>query len=110
MSQVSIVLVHEPFPAHLATVRAAMEAMGSPTVRVIDIGGTLYAVEGTHRLAAAAEMGVPVHIDVVDDGTGDDDVEIDGLDLDDRSTWTLGDLREYLVDDPRIIVSVEEAE
>ena len=43
-----------------ARVRKEMKNLGGPTIRVIDGGDCLLAVEGCHRIQAAAELGEPV--------------------------------------------------
>lgn len=49
---------------HLEKVRREMVELGSPTIRVWDGRGSgpLDAIEGSHRLAAASELGVPVKL------------------------------------------------
>ena len=51
---------HEPYweTGHLARVVSEMETQGSPTIRVIQRDGKYYALEGSHRLAAAHFLGV----------------------------------------------------
>ena len=75
-----IILVNDIDAVHLEEVKAAMATMGSPTIRAIDGGDCLLAVEGSHRLRAAEELGVPVKIEIVGD---DDIVDLDTLDWDD---------------------------
>lgn len=50
-------------------------------VRAIDAGDHLIAVEGSHRLRAAEELGQPVNIEIIDD---EDTVDLDTLDWDDN--------------------------
>ncbi|HSX62243.1 MAG TPA: hypothetical protein VLF18_18830 [Tahibacter sp.] len=50
--------LHEPDPTHLARVVAEMQQMGPPTIEAIDCGTYLAALEGSHRLAAAAQLGL----------------------------------------------------
>jgi hypothetical protein len=90
----TIVAPHKTDAEHLAKVIETMRAKGAPTIRVIDVGGGVYAaIEGCHRLAAAKVLDLEPAIEVVD---GNDDDTVTGLDLDDRKTWTIGELREYL--------------
>lgn len=50
---------HEPYPdGHLGEVVAEMVQIGPPTVRVMEHGGELCATEGSHRLAAAYQLGL----------------------------------------------------
>jgi len=62
-----IIAIHAAESAKLAAVKAQMAELGSPTIRVVPYGDNQYlALEGSHRLAAAAELGLPVELDVVD--------------------------------------------
>lgn len=50
---------HPPYEdGHLGEVTQDMRAQGAPTIRVVRFNGELYATEGSHRLAAAAYLGV----------------------------------------------------
>jgi len=56
---------HEPYSdGHLGEVtnlmqwRQAILSSGAPTIRVVRFKGELYATEGSHRLAAAAYLGI----------------------------------------------------
>lgn len=50
---------HEPYTTgHLADVTADMRTAGAPTIRVVEVGGVYYAIEGSHRLAAAEYLGL----------------------------------------------------
>lgn len=77
----NIILVNEIDAAHLAEVKAAMAALGAPTIRAIDGGDQLIAIEGSHRLRAAEELGIAVNVILVGD---DDTVDLDTLDWDDN--------------------------
>jgi hypothetical protein len=76
-----VILVNSVDPAHLAEVKAQMAVMGSPTIRAIDAGDHLIAIEGSHRLAAAEQMGVTVKIEIIDE---DGMIDLDTLDWDDN--------------------------
>jgi hypothetical protein len=42
-----------------------MKELGSPTIRVINVGGEIYALEGSHRLAAAQKLDIkPILIEM----------------------------------------------
>lgn len=100
MNAKTLIAMHDVDHNHLASVASAMRTLGSPTVRAIDCGGLLYLIEGTHRVAAAKQLGVPVNVSVVaDDHTDESDI-VTGLDIDDRSAWTVGELRDYVADRP----------
>jgi hypothetical protein len=76
-----IILVNEIDTDKLEAVKAEMEKLGSPTIRAIDAGDHFIAVEGSHRLRAAEELGLPVNIETVDD---DGIVDLNTLDWDDN--------------------------
>jgi hypothetical protein len=65
---------------HLEEVKAEMITRGSPKIRVLDGGDVLIAIEGSHRVSAAAALGIPVEVVIIDD---DDKIDLDTLDWDD---------------------------
>jgi hypothetical protein len=77
----TINLLHHHFDTgHLEEVKAEMVALGSPTIRAIEVAGDIYAVEGCHRLRAAQDLGIPVTLKMLDwDGA----VDLDTMDYDD---------------------------
>lgn len=84
--------IHAVDQAKLAGVVAEMAALGSPTIRVVDCGDYLMALEGVHRIAAAAQLGVPLTIEYLDQ---DDLVAADSLDWQDLQSgesYTAGEL------------------
>jgi hypothetical protein len=79
--------------AQYAEVRAYMLAHGAPTIRACDVGGAWVAIEGSHRLAVAAELGITPDIDAMD---YDSDVRVEH-DLDDVPAGaTTADIIAYL--------------
>lgn len=76
-----IILVNDTDAAHLDEVKADMAHLGAPTIRAIDAGDHLIAIEGSHRLRAAQELGVAVNIQTIND---DETVDLDTLDWDDN--------------------------
>lgn len=66
---------HKPDPERLAGVKAEMTFLGPPTVRCVQWRGELYALEGSHRLCAAFELGLVPQIIVLqpDRFLGDDE-------------------------------------
>lgn len=67
---------HEPYTdGHLGKVVAEMKAKGAPIINVVEWRGDYYAIEGSHRLAAAYHLEiepvlvvtVPDHIDQSDE-------------------------------------------
>ena len=75
-----IILVNDTNPAHLEMVKAEMMVLGSPTIRAIDGGDCLIAIEGSHRLRAAEELGLMVKVEIIDE---DGEIDLDTLDWDD---------------------------
>jgi len=76
----------------LAGVIDQMRTLGAPSIRVVDCGDYLMALEGTHRIAAAAELGMAPELIVLDQ---DDLVEADSLDWQDLRAgqkYTAGEL------------------
>jgi hypothetical protein len=50
---------HEPYTdGHLGEVLEQMKKLGAPTIEVVEWRGDYFAVEGSHRLAAAHELGL----------------------------------------------------
>jgi hypothetical protein len=94
-----LIALHGVDESKLVDVIAEMRTMGAPTIRCVEDGNGAWAIEGTHRLAAAAALGMTPVLEIVD---GDDDTEIRGLDLDDQETMTLAALREYVIDTRRV--------
>jgi len=91
-----VYLAHNHYDkAHLEEVKAVMLKMGAPTIRVIDMGEGLYAaIEGCHRLRAAAALDITPNFDVLDyDEVADLDVTNKALGLDlDNPGMTIADL------------------
>ena len=59
--------IHKVDKTKLAAVIADMRVLGFPTIRAVDCGGYLMAIEGTHRVAAAAHLGLTLaDFDVVE--------------------------------------------
>lgn len=97
-----IVLVHNHYDKeHLEEVKKEMLKKGSPIIRAvyIECEDRYYALEGCHRLRAAARLGIPVKIKEIE---FEDimDVEVNnnslGLDLDCQGTFS--DLFERMLD------------
>jgi hypothetical protein len=104
-----IIALHAIKQDKLETVKTEMLRLGAPTIRCVEDGNGLWAVEGTHRLAAAAALGLTPVVEILD---GDDETEIQHLDLDglDDQTMTLAEVRAYVVDtsdQSRVIYRIE---
>jgi flagellar biosynthesis regulator FlbT len=66
----TIVLLNKIDKQHLEDVKKEMQVLGTPTIRgIYDEGqGVWFAVEGSHRLQAAFDLGLmPEMVDVVDE-------------------------------------------
>lgn len=54
---------HEPYgDGHLSAVIAEMRLAGSPTIRCVEYRGSIYALDGSHRLAAAHFLRLPIKV------------------------------------------------
>lgn len=80
----TIYAIHATNADKLAGVVAEMRTLGAPTIRVVNCGDYYMALEGSHRLAAAAELGLRPILSVYEQ---DDDIEIDGFDWFDACNW-----------------------
>lgn len=91
-----VYLVHSHFDkCHLEEVKAEMAELGTPRIRVIDMGEGLYAaIEGCHRLRAAAALDLTPELDILDyNAIADLDVTDPALCLDlDNPGMTISDL------------------
>lgn len=80
---IKVALAHNHFDmTKLVNVMSEMQKLGAPTIRVYHFDGDLYqAVEGCHRLRAAAALGITPEFDYIDA----DDLRSDheGLDYED---------------------------
>jgi hypothetical protein len=84
--------IHAVDQEKLAGVIAQMRELGSPAIRVVDCGDYLLALEGVHRIAAAAQLGVALDLDVLEQ---DELVAADSLDWQDLQageSYTAGEL------------------
>lgn len=76
----------------LTGVVAEMKLMGSPKIRAVSCGDYLMALEGVHRIAAAAQLGIAIDLDILD---ADELVAADSLDWQDLcagESYTAGEL------------------
>lgn len=80
---IKIALAHNNFDsAHLISVMSEMQKLGAPTIRVYHVDNDLYqAIEGCHRLRAAAALGITPDFDFCD--ADELRSEHDGLDYED---------------------------
>lgn len=80
----TIYAIHAPFADKLEAVKAEMETLGAPTIRVVDCGDYYMALEGSHRLAAAHALGLEPTLIVF---AQDDDLDITQFDWFDEANW-----------------------
>jgi hypothetical protein len=57
----TVYAIHKPDPDHLAEVTKEMRHLGAPTIEVVDCCDFYQALEGSHRLAAAANLRLVPH-------------------------------------------------
>lgn len=69
--------VHGHNEQHVLAVMDEMRTLGAPKIRVVDCGDHYVAIEGVHRLEAAARLGIAPNLDVLDQN---DLIEADSLD------------------------------
>lgn len=80
----TIYAIHAPDADRLPGVIAEMQAMGAPTIEVVDCGDYFMALEGSHRLAAAYELGLKPVLTVHEQ---DDALDITRFDWFDAANW-----------------------
>jgi hypothetical protein len=79
-----IYAIHAPEADKLAAVVEQMRILGAPTIRAVDCGDFMMALEGSHRLAAAAELGLEPVLEIYDQ---DDEIDITVHDWYDSANW-----------------------
>lgn len=82
--------IHNTDATKLQEVIAEMRILGSPTIRVVECGDYLMALEGTHRISAASILCFPVNLVLLEQ---EDVVEADTLDwqdLEPGASYTAG--------------------
>lgn len=80
----TIYAIHAPKADQIKAVVAEMKALGAPAIRVVDCGDYYMALEGSHRLAAAHELGLTPDLVVFEQ---DDIIDITQFDWFDASNW-----------------------
>ena len=79
-----IYAIHAPKKAKLEAVIAEMRLLGAPTIRAIDCGDYLMALEGSHRLAAAADLELTPVFEIIEQ---DEEIDISGYDWFEAQNW-----------------------
>lgn len=80
-----IYAIHASEAEKLARVIEQMRALGAPALRVVNCGDYYMALEGSHRLAAAAELGLTPVLTVYEQ---DDEIDVTGHDWYDAANWS----------------------
>ena len=76
----TVILPHSHFDAqHLKGVKSTMQIIGSPTIRAFCGFDMIVAIEGSHRLRAAADLGVHVNFQMIDE---DETIDLSSIDAD----------------------------
>jgi hypothetical protein len=57
---INIRIPNAPDARHLARVKKEMRKRGSPKIRVVKHEGSWLALEGSHRITAAEQLGIPI--------------------------------------------------
>lgn len=80
----TIYTIHAAEAAKLETVKAEMLKLGAPTIRVVDCGDYLMALEGCHRIAAAHALGIEPQLVIY---AQDDEIDVTVFDWYDSANW-----------------------
>ncbi|WBV42706.1 hypothetical protein [Pseudoroseomonas cervicalis] len=80
----TIYAIHAPTADRLEDVKAEMAQLGAPTIEVVDCGDHYRALEGSHRLAAAAALGLVPELVIHEQ---DDMLDISRFDWFDAGDW-----------------------
>lgn len=80
----TIYAIHAPDAAKLASVVLQMETLGAPTIHVVDCGDHYMALEGSHRLAAAAQLGITPILIIHEQA---DEIDIASFDWYEPANW-----------------------
>lgn len=90
---ITIIAKHAPYDdGHLGSVMREMERRGAPTIRCLQFAGRWYALEGSHRLAAAHALGLAPRIIDVLPGLPAPGRQYPSGSLDGLTAWHLGAL------------------
>ncbi len=92
---IAIALVHNHYDKqHLEKVKGEMQSLGAPTIKAVwmECWGIWAALEGCHRIRAAAELGLMPEIDEVEYSEEITTADIGLSDAFDGEIWTIADL------------------
>lgn len=88
----TIYAIHAPEADKLSQVIEQMRSLGAPTIEVVDCGDYYMALEGSHRLAAAHELGLAPVLVVY----GQDEVlDVSKYDWYEGANWAVGGETQY---------------
>ena len=88
----TVYAIHAVDAAKLADVIEQMRTLGAPRIEVVDCGDYLMALEGSHRLAAAQELGLSPDLVI---HSQDDLLDVTTYDWYDAANWAVGSDSEY---------------
>lgn len=80
----TIYAIHKTDAEKLASVTDEMRSLGAPTIRVVDCSDYYMALEGSHRLAAAHNLGLVPDLVIYEQ---DEDIDISEFDWFDAMNW-----------------------
>ena len=82
--EVTVYAIHAPEDDKLAAVVSEMKNLGAPSIKVINCGDYYMALEGSHRLAAAAALEINPVFDVIEQ---DEEISIKDFDWFEAQNW-----------------------
>jgi len=88
----TIYAIHAPEADKLSQVIEQMRSLGAPNIEVVDCGDFYMALEGSHRLAAAAELGLAPILTI---HAQDDVLDVSKYDWYDGANWAVGSETRY---------------
>ena len=80
----TVFAIHAPEEARLAEIIEEMRTLGTPTIKVVDCGDHYIALEGSHRLAAAAALDLTPAFVVHEQ---DEEIDISAYDWFEAQNW-----------------------
>ena len=84
----TVYTINKADAAHLESVKADMIKLGALKIHVVDCGDYLMALEGSHRLIAAEELGLTPEFVIFEQ---DDQINITGYDWYNDANWVDAD-------------------
>ena len=82
--------IHPTDAKKLQEVIAQMSILGSPTIRAVECSDYLMALEGTHRIAAAAVLSLPINLVILEQYDIVQSDSLDWQDLEPGESYTAG--------------------